>query len=135
MPLLYERAITYGSFDLLHIGHLRLLRRIRNDCLNLTVGLSTANFNLEKGKQALQSYTLRRDNLYSTRLVDEIIPEHSWDQKAHDIEHHQISALFMGDDWKGKFDHLATNGVRVVYLSRTPNVSSEQLREIIDGNR
>jgi glycerol-3-phosphate cytidylyltransferase len=121
--------LTYGTFDLFHYGHIRLLKRARSLGTRLGVGLSTDEFNALKGKQAFMSYEEREELLMSCRYVDFVFPERNWEQKAADILEHQADVLVMGDDWKGKFDHLAAGRCAVAYLERTPLISSSLLRE------
>jgi glycerol-3-phosphate cytidylyltransferase len=124
-----KRVITYGTFDLLHYGHLELLRRAKAHGDYLVVGLSTDEFNRGKDKQSHFSYDKRKDMLCAIRYVDEIIPEDSWDQKRTDIESRDIDVFVIGDDWRGKFDDLK-NICDVVYLDRTPNISSTAIKSI-----
>lgn len=119
--------ITYGTFDLFHIGHLRLLKRMREMGERLIVGVSTDEFNELKGKKALVPYDERREIVEAIAFVDLVIPEYSWEQKAEDIVCHDVTCLVMGDDWKNHFDHLKTL-CDVLYLPRTPSVSSSELR-------
>lgn len=120
--------LTYGTFDLFHYGHIRLLQRAQSLGTRLGVGLSTDEFNALKGKSAFMSYAEREALLMSCRFVDFVFPERNWEQKAGDIVAHKADVLVMGDDWKGKFDHLG-NLCSVVYLERTPLISSSLLRE------
>lgn len=122
-----KRVLTYGTFDLLHIGHVNLLKRARALGGHLTVGLSTDDFNRLKGKIAIYPFEHRRSILESIRYVDSIILESSWDQKREDIAEHDIDIVVMGDDWEGKFDHLK-EWCEVVYLPRTPGISSTAIR-------
>lgn len=119
-------VLTYGTFDLLHLGHLRLLKRASNLGDKLIVGVSTDRFNHEKCKRAAQPYWLRAWVIKKLRYVDKIIAERSWDQKVKDIKKHKVDILVMGSDWKGKFDDLPC---KVIYLDRTEGVSSAELRE------
>lgn len=123
-----RRVITYGTFDLLHYGHINLLRRARELGDYLVVGLSTDAFNLEKGKRAYFPYEERRQMLEAVRYVDLVIPEESWGQKVLDIREHRIDVLCMGDDWRGRFDDLAGETCEVVYLPRTPEVSTTSIK-------
>ncbi len=128
-----KRVITYGTFDLLHFGHINLLRRARNLGDYLIVGLSTDSFNSkEKGKQSYFDYEKRKLLLESIRYVDLVIPEKSWDQKEADISKYDVDVFVIGDDWRGKFDYLKdTAGCEVVYLTRTPRVSTTQIKNDI----
>lgn len=121
-------VLTYGTFDLFHYGHIRLLQRARSAGNRLGVGLSTDEFNALKGKKALMSYQEREELLLTCRFVDFVFPENNWEQKADDITRYKADLLVMGDDWKGKFDHFGPL-CRVAYLERTPLISSTLLRE------
>ena len=123
-------AITYGTFDMFHIGHLRLLERIRSQSDRLIVGVSTDEFNALKGKKALIPYEERRDIIAALRCVDLVIPEVCWEQKVSDIREHCVDAFFMGEDWAGRFDFLLPH-CRVVYLPRTVDISTTSLKESI----
>lgn len=122
-----KKVITYGTFDTFHYGHLELLRRAKKYG-HLTVGLSTDEFNRKKGKESKFSYEQRYEWLKSISYVDEIIPETNWEQKENDIKNHNIDIMVMGDDWVGKFSHLPC---RLIYLSRTPEISSTKIKNII----
>ena len=124
-----KRVITYGTFDLLHYGHINLLRRAKEYGDYLIVGLSTDDFNREKGKESYFNYDERRQLLESCRYVDLVIPEYSWDQKREDCHKYWVDTLVMGDDWKGKFDFLEQEDVKVVYLPRTPEISTTKIKE------
>ena len=128
----YNTIITYGTFDLFHIGHLNLLRRIKALCSNLIVGVSTDEFNSIKGKKTVISYEERSKIVESIKYVDKVIPEHSWEQKPDDVKKYNVDCFVMGDDWKGKFDFLKEI-CEVVYLPRTPDISSTQLKTILKG--
>ncbi len=125
-----RRVLTYGTFDLFHIGHLRLLQRARSLGDELIVGVSTDEFNELKGKKSFIPYHQREEILRNLRCVDNVIPENAWDQKVDDIKRLGISTFVMGDDWKGRFDFLKEH-CEVVYLERTTGVSSTYLRESI----
>lgn len=124
-------VITYGTFDLFHIGHLRLLERAKELAGiggTLTVAISTDRFNREdKHKQCTIPDRQRAEIVAALRCVDKVIFEDSWDQKRRDIVEHKIDIFVMGDDWKGKFDDLA-DLCEVVYLPLTPDVSSTELK-------
>lgn len=94
----------------------------------LIVGLSTDEFNLAKGKKSYYDYSKRKQMLEAIKYVDEVIPENNWDQKEHDIKAHQVDAFVMGDDWVGKFDHLNSQDTQVVYLPRTPEISTSEIK-------
>ena len=124
-----KRIITYGTFDLLHYGHINLLRRAKELGDYLIVCLSTDEFNWkEKHKKCYFSYEQRKSLLESIRYVDLVIPEESWSQKQTDVHEYYINTFVMGDDWKGKFDFLEKAGVEVIYLSRTPEISTTQIK-------
>jgi glycerol-3-phosphate cytidylyltransferase len=121
-------VLTYGTYDLFHYGHIRLLQRARSFGTRLGVGLSTDEFNALKGKTAFMTYEEREALLMTCRFVDFVFPENNWEQKADDIAAHKADVLVMGDDWKGKFDHFS-HLCKVTYLERTPLISSTLLRE------
>lgn len=120
-------VLTYGTFDLFHIGHLRLLERAKQLGDRLIVGISTDEFNAEKGKRTAIPFEERCDIVASLRCVDVVIPEISWDQKKRDILNHGVSVFTIGDDWRGKFDEL-NEICEVVYLSRTDGISTSYLK-------
>ena len=122
-----ERVITYGSFDLLHYGHINLLRRAKRLGDYLVVGLSTESFSEIKGKQCYFTYDEREQLLESIRFVDLVVPEDSWEQKVEDIKTYHIDTFVIGDDWKGHFDFLEEY-CRVVYVPRTPEISTTQIK-------
>ena len=125
-----KRVITYGTFDLLHYGHINLLRRAKEQGDYLIVALSTDEFNWnEKRKKCYFSYEQRKMLLEAIRYVDLVIPEENWEQKKTDCKLYQIDTFVIGDDWKGKFDFLKDQGVEVVYLPRTPEVSTTQIKQ------
>ena len=125
-----RRVITYGTFDLLHYGHINLLRRARAQGDYLIVALSTDEFNWkEKQKRCYFSYEERKMLLEAIRYVDLVIPEESWEQKRTDVKEYHVDTFVIGDDWEGKFDFLKEEGCDVVYLPRTPEISSSQIRE------
>lgn len=127
-----KKIITYGTFDVLHWGHIRLLQRARDLGDYLIVGLSSDEFNNGKNKKSFYTYEQRRLLLEAIRYVDLVIPENNWEQKIDDIKKYQADVFVMGDDWVGKFDFL-TDYCQVVYLSRTPGVSSTTSKEYIFG--
>lgn len=123
-----KKVITYGTFDLLHYGHINLLRRAKEQGDYLIVALSTDEFNWnEKGKQCYFSFKQRKKLLEAIRYVDLVIPENHWEQKVSDVKEFKVDVFVMGDDWKGKFDFLKEL-CEVVYLSRTPEISSSQIK-------
>lgn len=124
-----KRVITYGTYDLLHYGHINLLRRAKDLGDYLIVGLSTDEFNsTEKHKETYFSYEQRKQLLEAVRYVDLVIPESNWQQKRSDVHKYNIDTFVMGDDWKGKFDFLEEEGVEVVYLPRTPEISTSKMK-------
>lgn len=124
-----KRVITYGTFDLLHYGHINLLKKAKSMGDYLIVALSTDEFNLyEKQKKCYFSYEERKQLLESVRYVDLVIPETSWEQKIEDIDTYYIDTFVIGDDWKGKFDFLKEK-CKVEYLSRTPEISTTIIKE------
>ncbi|GEL15424.1 glycerol-3-phosphate cytidylyltransferase [Pediococcus cellicola] len=122
-----KKVITYGTFDLLHKGHIRLLKRARALGDHLTVCVSTDEFNALKGKKAYTSYEDRKYILEAIRYVDEVIPEKGWDQKIKDVQERHIDTFVMGDDWKGKFDFLK-DYCEVIYLPRTEGISTTKIK-------
>lgn len=126
-----KRVITYGTFDLLHYGHINLLRRAKALGDYLIVALSTDEFNAIKGKQSYFSYDKRKALLEAIRYVDLVIPEENWDQKKNDVHEYHVDTFVIGDDWEGKFDFLKEEGVEVVYLKRTPEISTTQIKETL----
>ena len=124
-----KRVITYGTFDLLHYGHINLLRRARELGDYLVVALSTdeCNWN-QKQKKCYFPYEERKRMLEAIRYVDLVIPEESWEQKTSDVDKYQIDIFVMGDDWKGKFDFLQEQ-CQVVYLPRTPEISTTRIKQ------
>lgn len=125
-----RRVITYGTFDTLHHGHIRILRRAKELGEYLIVALSTDEFNAVKGKKALFSYEERKHDLEAIRYVDLVIPENNWDQKVHDVQFYHVDVFAMGNDWEGKFDFLKDH-CEVTYFDRTPDVSSTKIREMM----
>lgn len=131
-------VITYGTFDLFHVGHVRLLQRLRNLGDRLIVGLSSDEFNALKGKKAVIPFESRKEILESCRYVDKVIREDNWEQKRTDILNEKAHIFAMGDDWVGKFDELS-DICEVVYLSRTEGISTTELKNYLqtlnDANR
>lgn len=124
-----KRVITYGTFDLLHYGHINLLRRAKALGDYLIVVISSDEFNWNaKHKKCYFTYEQRKALVEAVRYVDLVIPEESWEQKRKDMHEYHIDTFVMGDDWKGKFDFLKEEGVEVVYLPRTPEISSSQIK-------
>ncbi len=125
-----KTVITYGTFDIFHIGHLRILERARALGDRLIVGCSPDEFNMKKGKTSVFTYGARRDILEACRYVDLVFPEDTWEQKRDDIIKYGADVFVMGDDWYGKFDDLS-DLVEVAYLSRTKDISTTEIREMI----
>lgn len=123
-----KRVITYGTFDLLHYGHINLLRRAKEQGDYLIVALSTDEFNKLKNKTSYFPYEKRKLLLEAIRYVDLVIPEETWDQKREDVINYHVDTFVMGDDWKGKFDFLK-DLCEVVYLPRTPEISTTKIKE------
>lgn len=124
-----KKVITYGTFDLLHYGHINLLKRAKELGDYLIVALSTDEFNLkEKNKKSYFNYEHRKALLEAIKYVDLVIPEENWEQKITDCKKYDIDIFVIGDDWKGKFDFLEEEGVQVVYLSRTPEISTTKIK-------
>ena len=122
-----KKVITYGTFDLLHVGHINILRRAKEMGDYLLVVLSSDEFNALKGKKAYYSYEDRKTILEAIKYVDEVIPETSWDQKISDVQNNDIDIFVMGHDWTGKFDFLKDYG-EVVYLPRTEGISTSKIK-------
>ena len=129
-----KKVITYGTFDLLHYGHINLLKRAKSLGDYLIVGLSTDEFNnKEKNKECYFDYENRKSLLDAVKYVDLVIPEETWDQKISDIQKYNVDIFVIGDDWKGKFDYLEDFGIEVVYLPRTKEISTTKIKK--DLNR
>lgn len=128
------KVLTYGTFDLLHYGHINLLQRAKAMGDYLVVGLSTDEFNSLKGKKCYFTYEKRKKMLEALRCVDLVIPENSWEQKVEDVKEFKIDTFVMGDDWEGKFDFLK-DYCNVVYLSRTPEISTTKIKNDINTNK
>lgn len=126
-----KRVITYGTFDMLHYGHINLLRRAKEQGDYLIVALSTDEFNWqEKHKRIYFEFEKRKQLLEAIRYVDLVIPEESWEQKVSDMTVYQVDTFVMGDDWQGEFDYLADQtDVEVIYLPRTLEVSTTQIKQ------
>ncbi len=128
------RVLTYGTYDLLHYGHIRLLRRAAQLGDYLVVALSTDEFNASKGKSSFYSYSVRKEMLEAVRYVDLVIPEQSWDQKIEDIKKYNIDIVVMGGDWAGdeRFETLKEY-CEVVYLDRTDGISTTDVKHALEG--
>lgn len=125
-----KRILTYGTFDTLHFGHIRLLQRARSLGDYLIVGLSTDEFNTKKNKKAFHSWEERKFFLEALRYVDLVIAEETWEQKIMDVKMYQVDTFTMGSDWEGKFDFLSEY-CEVIYLPRTASISSTQIRKVL----
>ena len=121
------RILTYGTFDVMHYGHIYLLERLKALGNLLYVGVSSDEFNKIKGKNTILPYSERQKLVNSIKFVDHVFMEENWEQKEKDITEHKIDIFGMGDDWAGKFDYLNSK-VRVIYLPRTPNISSSIIK-------
>ena len=129
-----KKVITYGTVDLLHYGHINLLRKAKSLGDYLIVGLSTDEFNnKDKNKECYFDYENRKSLLDAVRYVDLVIPEKNWEQKISDIQKYNVDLFVIGDDWEGKFDYLKDFGVEVVYLPRTKEISTSKIKD--DLNR
>jgi len=129
-PVTPRLVLTYGTFDLFHYGHVRLLQRLSAMGTELIVGCSTDEFNNLKGKTSVMCFDQRRAILESCRYVSRVISEETWEQKRTDIVNYNVSIFGMGDDWTGKFDHL-NDLTSVIYLPRTEDILTTQLRDQI----
>ncbi len=123
-----KTIITYGTFDMFHIGHLRLLQRLKDMADELIVAVSTDEFNRGKGKKVMIPYEQRAEIVANIKCVDKVIPEESWEQKVDDIKKYNVDIFAIGDDWKGKFDFLKEY-CEVIYLERTKDISTTQLKK------
>ena len=129
-----KKVITYGTFDLLHAGHINLLRRAKELGDYLIVVVSTDEFNWnEKKKKCYFSYEERKKLVEAVRYVDLVIPEENWDQKISDVKEYHVDTFVMGDDWKGKFDFLK-DYCEVVYLPRTEGISTTKIKQDLGLN-
>ncbi|TJY16547.1 glycerol-3-phosphate cytidylyltransferase [Staphylococcus chromogenes] len=127
-----KRVITYGTYDLLHYGHIELLRRAREMGDYLVVALSSDEFNRIKNKKSYYNYEQRKMMLESIRYVDLVIPENDWGQKETDVEKYEIDTFVMGHDWQGEFDFLKDK-CEVIYLKRTEGISTTQIKKELYG--
>jgi glycerol-3-phosphate cytidylyltransferase len=122
-----KTILTYGTFDLLHVGHIRLLERAKSLGDYLIVGLSTDEFNAIKHKSSFLPYEQRKEILEAIKFVDKVIPETCWEQKVADVKEHGVDIFVIGEDWAGEFDFLKDH-CEVVYLSRTKDISTSFLK-------
>lgn len=125
-------VITYGTFDLFHVGHIRLLKRLSELGDKLIVGISSDSFNELKGKKSFFSYEERAEIVAACKYVDEVFPENYWEQKLEDIKKYDASVFAMGSDWKGKFDYLS-DLCEVIYLPRSENISTTQIKKTLSS--
>ncbi|HXK50134.1 MAG TPA: glycerol-3-phosphate cytidylyltransferase [Clostridiales bacterium] len=128
-----KKVITYGTFDLFHIGHLNILRRAKALGEYLIVAVSTDEFNALKGKKCTYPWNERAEIVKAIRFVDEVIPENSWEQKVNDIKDNEVNIFVMGNDWTGKFDFLKEY-CEVVYLPRTEGISTTEIKNGLKNN-
>ncbi len=122
-----KTIITYGTFDLFHFGHVRLFKRLKSLGDRLIVGVSTDEFNAQKGKAAFFNYQQRAEIVAACRYVDLVVPEINWQQKQVDIKYLKIDIFVMCNDWEGKIDSLS-NQCQVIYLDRTGNISTTEIK-------
>jgi len=122
-----KKVITYGTFDLFHFGHLNILERAKSLGDYLIVAVSTDEFNAIKGKRCIYPFEHRAKIVSAIKHVDLVIAEHNWEQKKSDILKYDVDIFVMGSDWQGKFDDLKEL-CEVVYLPRTPNISSTEIK-------
>lgn len=127
-----KRVITYGTYDLLHYGHIELLRRAREMGDYLIVALSTDEFNHIKDKKSYYDFEQRKMMLESIRYVDLVIPENGWDQKEKDVDRYEVDTFVMGHDWEGQFDFLKDK-CEVIYLKRTEGISTTKIKQELYG--
>ncbi len=127
-----KTIITYGTFDMFHIGHLKLLQRLKELGDELIVAVSTDEFNTLKGKKILIPYDQRAEIVKSIKYVDKVIPEKNWDQKIQDIKKFDVDIFAIGDDWEGQFDFLKEY-CEVSYLRRTDNISTTKLKKSLSN--
>ena len=125
-------VLTYGTFDLFHIGHLNILKRLKEQGDHLIVGVSTDEFNAIKGKKPIVPYDQRVEIVRSICYVDEAIPEDNWGQKREDIAKYDVNVFGIGDDWRGKFDDLEDK-VDVIYLPRTSGISTTEMKRVLSA--
>ncbi len=127
-----KTIITYGTFDMFHVGHLKLLQRLKELGDELIVAVSTDEFNSLKNKKTLIPFGQRKEIIASIKYVDKVIAEENWEQKISDIKKYDIDIFAIGSDWEGKFDHLEGH-CQVIYLPRTKDISSSQLKKSLSN--
>lgn len=125
-----KTILTYGTYDLLHVGHINILKRAKELGDFLIVGLSTDEFNTIKGKKSFYTYEQRKAVIEAIKYVDLVIPERTWEQKIDDVKKYNVNVFVMGDDWEGKFDFLKEY-CEVKILPRTPDISSSKARDFL----
>ncbi len=125
-----KTILTYGTYDLLHVGHINILKRAKELGDFLIVGLSTDEFNTIKGKKSFYTYEQRKAVIEAIKYVDLVIPEMTWEQKIDDVKKYNVNVFVMGDDWEGKFDFLKEY-CEVKILPRTPDISSSKARDFL----
>ncbi len=128
-----KTVLTYGTFDLFHIGHLNVLRRLRALGDRLVVGVSTDEFNAVKGKKPVVPFEQRIELVRAIKFVDEAFPESTWEQKRDDVVTYGVTVFGMGEDWKGRFDDLNDLGVEIVYLPRTKGISTTEMKRVLSA--
>lgn len=127
-----KKVITYGTFDLLHTGHINILKRAKDLGDYLIVAVSTDEFNAIKHKESYHSYEERKHILEAVKYVDEVIGESDWGQKVRDVRNHEVDVFVMGDDWRGEFDFLKEY-CEVIYLPRTEGISTTKIKTDLSG--
>lgn len=131
-----KKILTYGTFDLLHIGHIEILRRAKELGDYLIVAISTDEFNAIKGKKAYNNYEIRKKMIEAIKYVDEVIPEEGWDQKRNDVLKYNVDTVVMGNDWEGNENFEVLKDIcNVVYLPRTEGVSTTKIKNDLDKSR
>lgn len=125
-----RRILTYGTFDLLHYGHIEILRRAKARGDYLVVALSSDEFNASKGKKAYHNYDTRKKMLEAVRYVDLVIPENNWEQKRNDVIEYKIDEVVMGSDWEGNENFECLKDIcEVTYLPRTEGISTTKIKK------
>lgn len=127
-----KTVITYGTFDMFHIGHLKILERLKAKGDRLIVAVSTDEFNAVKGKKPIIPFEQRAEIVSAIKYVDLVIPEENWEQKRTDVDKYDVDVFGIGEDWKGKFDDLEDK-VEVYYLPRTEGISTTELKRVLSN--